>query len=313
MAETPTAGSRPPELRRKLLAWSLSVGLLVLGGYPAMVFFDRGPDFPLAVWAGSAGKGNFATSDAPRAIDFLILHTTETTAASAEKMFQTPGRGVGAHYLVTSKGEVRQFVRERDIAYHAGNWEYNTRSIGIELEGWADGLASGNGEGRSFAWRTREQGKALAALVQWLCERHHIPKDRAHILGHNQVPCPPKPGADAEARPWWGGKSQHHDPGANWDWPGFMRQLGSPPELGTVEVLKPTELLTLPQTNAPRICQLEPGKQLEAYGAAGGFLLVTYAGVSDAQPLKPAGRHHGDGWIDAAAVKVRLAARERPE
>ena len=28
-------------------------------------------------------------------------------------------------------------VAEQDIAWHAGNWDYNTRAIGIEHEGYA--------------------------------------------------------------------------------------------------------------------------------------------------------------------------------
>jgi N-acetyl-anhydromuramyl-L-alanine amidase AmpD len=271
------------------------------------------PDFPAGEWAGPAGQGNFATVAAPRKIDRVILHTTETRAAAAERIFRTPRRGVSAHYLVTIEGAVRQLVREQDIAYHAGNWDYNLRSIGIELEGWADGRPEATDDAARFAWQIPAQREALARLVRWACERHGIPMDRAHILGHNQVPSPPEPGAAPDVRPWWGGKSQHHDPGANWDWPGFLRLLGSPVKLCPVEIVNAAELLTLPQPHAPKITRLEPGTQLEAHGEADGFLWVTYSGDSDAQPLKPAGRHHGDGWIDAAAVKDRLASREWPQ
>lgn len=263
------------------------------------------PDFPAAQWAGPAGQGNFATVGAPRKIDRVILHTTETGAAAAARIFRTPRRGVSAHYLVTIEGAVRQLVREQDIAYHAGNWDYNVRSIGIELEGWADGRP-GSAEAARFAWQTPAQSEALVQLVKWIGDRHGVPKDRVHLLGHNQVPGAPEPGAAPDVRPWWGGKSQHHDPGAEWDWPGLMRKLGNPSDRRTVEVMRVAELLTLPEHNAPRIARLEPGTRLEAYGETEGFLLVTYAGMSDAQPLKPAGRHHGDGWIESAAVKAAL-------
>lgn len=271
------------------------------------------PDFPSATWAGPAGQGNFATVAAARKIDRVILHTTETGVEATERIFHTPRRGVSAHYLVTMAGGVRQFVRERDIAYHAGNWDYNTRSIGIELEGWADGRPEATDEPARFAWQTPAQSEALVQLVKWICDRHGLPKDRVHLLGHNQVPSQLEPGGAPDARPRWGGKSQHHDPGAKWDWPGLMRKLGNPSERRAVEVERTTELLTLPERNAPRIARLEPGTRLEAYDEAEGFLLVTYAGISDAQPLKPAGRHHGDGWVESAAVKAALVPGGRTD
>ncbi|WP_240628811.1 peptidoglycan recognition protein family protein [Trueperella pyogenes] len=36
------------------------------------------------------------------------------------------------HYQVDSNGRIGQLVWDRDTAWHAGNWEANTTSIGIE-------------------------------------------------------------------------------------------------------------------------------------------------------------------------------------
>ena len=64
---------------------------------------------------------------------------TQETFGDTIDIFQDPARKVSAHYVVRSAdGHVAQCVRERDVAWHAGNWDYNTRSIGIEHEGWVD-------------------------------------------------------------------------------------------------------------------------------------------------------------------------------
>lgn len=42
-----------------------------------------------------------------------------------------PGSGTSAHYVV-SAGRITQICHDYDTAYHAGNWQINLRSIGIE-------------------------------------------------------------------------------------------------------------------------------------------------------------------------------------
>jgi len=258
--------------------------------------------YPEAKWLGPAGEGNCAATNGPRQIDLIILHTTETSAASARDIFKTAKRGVSAHYLVTTNGQVWQFVEDDRVAYHAGNLDFNRRSIGIELEGWADG----RGEERNFAWQTEEQRDALVRLIGWLCDKHGIAKSRAHIIGHNQVPSTE---ASADGRPWWGGKSQHHDPGARWDWTELMRQLNRAPEFLKVVVQSKADILTMPNPDAPRICSAQPGDEFQAYAEHDGFALVVLKRPADAQPLKEAGNHHWDGWIAASAVRVLPAER----
>ena len=80
---------------------------------------------------------------------------------------------------------------ERNVAWHAGNWDYNTRSIGIEHEGWID----------DPTWFTDPLYEQSALLTAAICDRYRIPKDREHIIGHVEVP-----------------GSDHTDPGEFWDW-----------------------------------------------------------------------------------------------
>ena len=52
---------------------------------------------------------------------------------SVEEFFARGGRNTSAHYIV-SGGYALMVVDEKDTAFHAGKWDYNTRSIGIECD-----------------------------------------------------------------------------------------------------------------------------------------------------------------------------------
>jgi N-acetyl-anhydromuramyl-L-alanine amidase AmpD len=155
-------------------------------------------DYPPAEWRPASGS-NYTASNRPTAhnLDRVIIHVTQETYADTLALFQNPQKKVSAHYVVRSAdGHVAQCVRESDIAWHAGDWDYNTRSIGIEHEGWVDRPAY-------FTNALYEQSAGLAAAI---CDRYGIPKDRAHIIGHHEVP-----GTD------------HTDPGPYWDWVRYIR------------------------------------------------------------------------------------------
>ncbi|WP_043668634.1 N-acetylmuramoyl-L-alanine amidase [Streptomyces xylophagus] len=155
-------------------------------------------DYPSAEWQ-PASTSNYTASNRPSAypVDYVVIHVTQETYASTLSIFQNPKKKVSAHYLVRSAdGHVAQCVREANIAWHAGNWDYNTRSIGIEHEGWVDQPAY-------FTDALYEQSAKLTAAI---CTKYGLPKDRAHIIGHYEVP-----GTD------------HTDPGPNWDWTRYIR------------------------------------------------------------------------------------------
>jgi N-acetyl-anhydromuramyl-L-alanine amidase AmpD len=155
-------------------------------------------DYPDAEWT-PATSSNYTVSDRPESyqLDYVIIHVTQTTYANTLSIFRNPQKKVSAHYVVRSAdGHVAQCVRERNVAWHAGNWDYNTRSIGIEHEGWVDRPAY-------FTDALYEESAKLTAMI---CDQYGLPKDRAHILGHYEVP-----GTD------------HTDPGPNWDWTRYIR------------------------------------------------------------------------------------------
>ena len=66
--------------------------------------------------------------------DKIVVHWMCGTLAACDATFSNPGREASAHYGV-GPDEVHQYVREGDIAWHAGNGAANRTSIGIEHEG----------------------------------------------------------------------------------------------------------------------------------------------------------------------------------
>ncbi|MBF6589201.1 MAG: N-acetylmuramoyl-L-alanine amidase, partial [Ktedonobacterales bacterium] len=119
-----------------------------------------------------------------------------------------PATCCGSNYLVDGADPgvyptVTQLIPERDVAYHAGNLAYNQYSIGIEHVGFTN---------TPDGFYTQAMYEASARLVAYLSLKYRIPLDRAHILGHSNVPGPT---TDTVSH-------QHWDPGSYWDWPYYM-------------------------------------------------------------------------------------------
>ncbi|MGN9785375.1 N-acetylmuramoyl-L-alanine amidase [Nonomuraea sp. ZG12] len=158
---------------------------------------------------GKKDYGNHDRLDHSRQIDYIIVHDTEGTYRGISALVKNP-KYVSWHYTIRSNdGHVAQHVLNKDIAWHAGNWDVNSRSIGIEHEGY---LAKGG------TWYTEAMYRASAKLVRYLANKHDIPLDRAHILGHDNVP-----GTTPETLP-----DMHDDPGPYWDWAHYFDLLGEP-------------------------------------------------------------------------------------
>ncbi|MBK6010881.1 N-acetylmuramoyl-L-alanine amidase [Streptomyces sp. MBT53] len=153
-------------------------------------------DFRGAQWV-SASPANYRRADRPDdyGIDRVVVHVTQGSFRSAVKVFQDPAHGAAAHYIVREDGHITQMIRELDVAFHAGNREYNERSVGIEHEGFVE-------EASSF---TDAMYASSARLTAAICRRYGIPVDRKHVIGHVEVP-----GTD------------HTDPGRYWDWDRYM-------------------------------------------------------------------------------------------
>jgi hypothetical protein len=108
-------------------------------------------------------------------VDRIIMHWFGVgTLDSANSRFQNPATQVSAHYGI-SDDIVWQWVKEEDVAYHAGNYAMNQRSIGIEHDATTTTPAS------------EKTYQTSATLVADICKKWDIPCDRTHILKHSQV------------------------------------------------------------------------------------------------------------------------------
>jgi hypothetical protein len=165
------------------------------------------PDYGGANWV-PASTSNFTASSRPSSYvpNRIVIHVAEGSYAGTIRYFQNPSAQASSHFVVRSgDGAVTQVVREQDVAWHAGNWDYNTRSIGIEHEGFVN----------NPSWFTDAMYRSSAQLVATMVRRFSIPIDRQHIVGHNEVPDPMNPTLS-------GGRDHHTDPGRFWNWNLYM-------------------------------------------------------------------------------------------
>ncbi|ASW53788.1 N-acetylmuramoyl-L-alanine amidase [Plantactinospora sp. KBS50] len=155
------------------------------------------PEYPGAHWV--AANGNNYSPGRSAAISTVVIHVTQGSYAGTVNWFQNPSAGVSAHYVVrSSDGDITQMVREQDTAYHVIN--ANSYAVGIEHEGYVD----------QPAWFTDVMYRSSAALTRYLCDRWGLPRDRAHIKGHYEMP-----------------GNDHTDPGPNWNWNYYISLVNS--------------------------------------------------------------------------------------
>lgn len=158
------------------------------------------------------GYGNHDLADRPRSqkIDYIVIHDMEGYFGPSIGLVENPAYRASWHYsLRSADGHIAQHIKTKDVAWQAGNWYINAKSIGLEHEGF---LAEGH------TWYTEAMYRTSARLVRYLALRHGVPLDRAHIIGHDNVP-----GTLPSTV-----RGMHEDPGPFWDWAHYFKLLGAP-------------------------------------------------------------------------------------
>ena len=112
-----------------------------------------------------------------RTIDKIVLHHNagNMSVRGCVETWQT--RQASAHYQVQSDGIIGQLVWDGDTAWHAGNWEANLTSIGIE-----------HADASSNPWRISQACLENGAhLVAALCVYYRLgrPVWGKNVYGHN--------------------------------------------------------------------------------------------------------------------------------
>jgi hypothetical protein len=238
--------------------------------------------------------GNHDLADRPESqkIDHIVIHDTEGYWDSVLKLAQDPTY-VSWHYTIRSNdGLIAQHVPTKDVAWHAGNWYVNAKSIGIEHEGFA---AKGT-------WYTEAMYRSSAKLVGYLARKFGIPLDRAHIIGHDNVP-----GTTPATI-----KGMHWDPGPYWDWSHYFDLLGAP--LGGFG-LPGSSLVTIDPDfakNQPAFTGCDTAGQPCA--PRGSEAVVLHSEPSETSPLLKDAGLHPDGSVstmDVADVGSRVATGQQ--
>jgi len=133
---------------------------------------------------------NFSVGRGGLKPEAIVIHIMEGTLAGTDAWFKNTASQVSAHYGIGKNGEIHQYVKESDAAWHAGRKSANAPfhlvqerprvnpnkyTIGIEHEGRADD-----------EWSS-EMYAASAALITDICNRWGIQVDKKFIVGHRDI------------------------------------------------------------------------------------------------------------------------------
>jgi hypothetical protein len=239
---------------------------------------------------GNHDQGNRPAS---QPIEYIVVHDTEGRWEGVLNMVQDPTYVSWQYSLRSTDGHIAQHVKAEDVAWHAGNWYVNAKSIGLEHEGF---LASPD------AWYTEAMYRSSARLVRYLAKKYDIPLDRQHILGHDTVPGP----TSATIR------GMHTDPGPYWDWAHYFRLLGRPIEPtagpnGGLVTIRPDYA-----TNRPAFTGC--ARRGEPCPVHGSSAVRLYSGPGESYPLiKDIGLRPGgqDSTIDVNDIGSRVSTGQQ--
>ena len=138
-------------------------------------------------------------------ITHVVIHDAEGTASDTINAFENPNSNVAVHYIVDSDGTVYQIVREKDVAFQAGNLWFNQHSIGIEHAGF---------DATGFLYYNSAEYQGSAKLTAYLIQKYNIPLDHNHIVSHGTIPAPNLANTPNNV-----------DPGPYWLWDYYLKQV----------------------------------------------------------------------------------------
>jgi hypothetical protein len=173
-------------------------------------------DYPRVTKQVPANPNTYYQADRPLGgipIDSIMIHDTETSYAGTVLAFTNPRATSSVQYVVSGQNNssdpaVTQFVPDKDWSHSVNNWWFNETSIGLEHIGFAVAPAG---------YFTPRLYQRSADIVGWIVWKYRIPLDRAHILGHDNIP-----NSEDVDGSTGGPYVQHWDPGPSWDWPYYM-------------------------------------------------------------------------------------------
>ena len=186
------------------------------------------PDYAPAHWVPPVGCDKWYTTG--NGHSFCVIHDMEGYYWTSISYLNRCDISASVHFLANglqngsdslghrenrpgdpAAGDITQSVREQHYSWHATCW--NRYMFGTEHEGFVS----------SPVWFSEEMYQASAALHRHLCDTYGIPKDRNHIIGHDEK-------KNASWVAWMKANwpaidpscNTHTDPGQYWDWSHFL-------------------------------------------------------------------------------------------
>ena len=186
------------------------------------------PDYAPAHWVPPTGCTKWYTTG--NGHHFIVIHDMEGYYWTSISYLNTCSVSASVYYLANglqngsdslghrennptdpAAGDLTQSVREQYYAWHVGCW--NRYMFGTEHEGFVT----------TPAWYSEAMYQSSAGLQRHLADTYGIPKDRNHIIGHNEWQNPAWkswmttnwPQIDTTC-------NSHTDPGQYWNWTHFM-------------------------------------------------------------------------------------------
>lgn len=147
----------------------------------------------------------------------IAIHCTANTASAEDEASYARNRtdSVSSHFYV-DHDSVIQSLDTKNLAWHAGNDQGNTRAVAIEI--------TGQNSWSRQRWFDSVDWNGLAKLCAWICTTHNISPRRltiaemqigaAGIYTHNDM------------RLAWGG-TDHTDPGPNFPMDYLLARVGN--------------------------------------------------------------------------------------
>jgi N-acetyl-anhydromuramyl-L-alanine amidase AmpD len=126
-----------------------------------------------------ASPENYTGGRDDTSIDIIVLHKEQGT--NGHVWFQNPQAQASAHCCIEQDGTIYRSVDDGDTAWHAGKWDVNLRSLGVEHAGYAE-----------HDDVTPQQYEASAQLVAYWAQTYGIPLQ--HVGGGTQGSWTGEPG-----------------------------------------------------------------------------------------------------------------------
>ena len=132
---------------------------------------------------------NYTRGRGGNPVNTVVVHYTGTNASAHNNLlyFSRNSAGASAHYFIDRDGTLCQSVSESDTAWHAGSWQTNQHSIGIEVVSAGDDF-------------TEAQVATLGELVRDLMARYGIPE--GSVIRHYDVTGKLCPAPYVDASKW---------------------------------------------------------------------------------------------------------------